>query len=149
MDYYIIDGNNLIGKVAILAKVQRKDKQLSREKTVFLIDNFFSEKKWKGSLHFDGFQNDPIRSFNLKIIYSGKKIADEMIKEEIERSSSRGRLVIVTSDLNIKEFARVCGCKYMTSEEFGRKMLEKGVTDEEEKRKSEIDNEEMKRLFGE
>lgn len=149
MDYYIIDGNNLMGKLSVLSKVQKKDKKLAREKTAFLIDNFFNEKRWKGSLHFDGFENDPIRCSNLKIIYSGKKEADDLIKDEIERSSSRGRLIVVSSDSNIKEFASVCGCRHLSSEDFGKKVTEKTPVDEEEKRMREIDNDEFKRLFGE
>ncbi len=38
---YIIDGNNLIGKIASLMNLQKKDKQASREKLIYILDRYF------------------------------------------------------------------------------------------------------------
>jgi predicted RNA-binding protein with PIN domain len=54
MKQYIIDGNNLIGKIPSLNILQKKDKQGSREKLAFMVDNYFSQKNAKVFLHFDG-----------------------------------------------------------------------------------------------
>ena len=81
---YIIDGNNLIGKIKSLWKLQKSDKQMSRVKLVIMIDQHFASKKIEISLHFDGFQNDPIPSAKSKLYYSNKSSADSKIRKEID-----------------------------------------------------------------
>lgn len=52
MRHYIIDGNNLIGKIASLQKLQKKNKQSSREKLAFILESYFLGKpNNKVSLH--------------------------------------------------------------------------------------------------
>ena len=51
-----------------------------------MLDRYFESSKIKVSLHFDGFPKEAIKTGNLKIIYSGKRIADSLIKEEIDNS---------------------------------------------------------------
>jgi hypothetical protein len=145
---YIIDGNNLIGKLHFLSSLQKKDKQVPREKLAFMIEDYFYDKNIKVSLHFDGYENLPIKMSKTKIHYSESKIADIKIKNEIELAKNRKNLFVVTSDNNIKEFAKVCGCKVMSSEEFAEQLTRKG-NDDEEKRliDSMNDNELFKKLF--
>lgn len=148
MQHYIIDGNNLIGKIKELIILQKKNKQATREKIAFLIEKYFAGKKQKVTLHFDGHPNIPIKIFHAKIVYSENKTADEKIKDQISNINNRKSLIVVTSDLNIKEFAKVCGCKVISSEEFGIKLKSRKSIDEEKSRIKEIDDIEMfKRLF--
>ena len=148
MRHFIIDGNNLIGKIPSLFKLQKKDGQLSREKLAFILESYFINKRNnKVSLHFDGFLNQVIRVNAIKIIYSGKRSADDEIKHEIENEKNRRNLIIITSDHNILQFASVCGCDIMTSEQFSREIMSRTSEDEEKKREEGIDNDEMKRLF--
>jgi len=67
---YLIDGNNLMGKIKSLFALQQKDKQASREQLVFLLDKYFKTQKNKGVVYFDGFQSTVIASDFLKIKYS-------------------------------------------------------------------------------
>ena len=69
MKHFIIDGNNLIGKISSLQRLQRKDKQQSRVKLAFLIDNYFQGKNAKVTIHFDGYEQEPIKLLNCNIIY--------------------------------------------------------------------------------
>ena len=119
MLHYIIDGNNLIGKIKQIVSLQNKDKQAAREKLAFNIDKYFISKKAKVTLHFDGFENLPIKTQRIKIMYSEDKTADQKIKKQIEDSKSRKQIIVVSSDNNIKEFARVCSAKTISSEDFG------------------------------
>jgi len=145
---YIIDGNNLIGKIHSLSALQKKDKQAPREKLVFLVENYFHNKKINVSLHFDGFENTPIRTNKTKLHYSRDKIADIKIKNEIENAKNRKNLTVVTSDNNIKEFAKVCRCEVIPSEEFAKQILKKGNEDEEKRRIDSMNDTEMfKKLF--
>jgi len=132
MKHYIIDGNNLIGKINFLYKMQQKDRQHSREKLAFMIDNYFYDKKVKVTIHFDGFKNLPIKLNQAKIVYSDRKTADDKIKNQIELANNRKNLVVVTSDNNIQEFARVCSCTTIKSEEFARTIQSKKQDDEKE-----------------
>ncbi|MCH7516471.1 MAG: NYN domain-containing protein [Bacteroidetes bacterium] len=124
--------NNLIGKINFLHKIQQKDKQHSREKLAFMIDNYFHDKKVKVTIHFDGFENLPIKLNHIKIVYSDSKSADDKIKNQIELAINRKNLVVITSDNNIQEFARVCSCLIIKSEEFARTIQSKKQDDEKD-----------------
>ena len=145
---YIIDGNNLIGKIKSIQNLQKTEKQTAREKLAFLIEDYFRNKNFKVSLHFDGYPNLPINISFTKIIYSRVKTADEKIKDEISASKNPKNLVVITSDNNLKEFARVCSCTIISSEEFSAELTRRSEkNDEEERIKSMNDVEEFKRLF--
>jgi predicted RNA-binding protein with PIN domain len=149
MKQYVIDGNNLIGKIRSLSKLQKKDKQGVREQVVFLVQQYFYGKKVNVTLHLDGHSALPINFYNGKIIYSGSKTADEKIKEQIEHTKNRKNTVVITSDNNLKEFARVCGCEVLSSEKFGELLTQKKIFSEEKpSMDSKNDIEEYKRLFG-
>jgi len=148
MKHYIIDGNNLIGKINFLHKIQQKDKQRSREKIAFMIDNYFHDKNAKVTIHFDGFKNLPIKLNNAKIVYSDSESADDKIKNQIELANNRKNLVVITSDNNIQEFARVCSCLIIKSEEFAKTIRSKKQDDEKDIiEKMENDIEEWRELF--
>jgi len=145
---YIIDGNNIIGKIQHLSSLQKKDKQASREKLAFMVEDYFYDKKIKVSLHFDGYGNLPIKTSKIKIYYSESKIADVKIKNEIELAKNRKNLVVVTSDNNIREFAKVCGCQVKSSKEFVDQITNKDNDDEEKRRIDSMnDTEFFKKLF--
>jgi hypothetical protein len=148
MKHYIIDGNNLIGKVKKLSELQKKDKQSAREQLIYFLQNYFFGKKIKLSLHFDGYEKSPLNLPNGKIIYSESKTADEKIKDQISSSKNRRAIVVVSSDNGIRDYAKVCRCTLMTSEEFYKEFASKNETDDEEKRIKEINNvDEFKKLF--
>ena len=132
-----------------LYSLQRKDKQASREKLALILERYFIKKKTKVTLHFDGFANDPIKTSGIKIIYSENKTADEKIKSQIEKAKKRTSITVVSSDNNIMEFARVCSCGVIKSEEFVKQLNASKSGNEESDRISSIDDpEEFKRLFG-
>ena len=149
MKHYIIDGNNLIGKIKSLNQLQKKNKQHSREKLAFLLSRYFNKKNTPVSLHFDGFENDAIKASGIKIIYSGSLTADEKIKHEIERSENPKNNILVTSDSNLAEFGRVCSCQVLKSEEFAKQINSENSVNEEQAKIDAINStEEFKKLFG-
>ena len=148
MKSYLIDGNNLIGKINSIKKIQDKDKQSARERLVMLIEQYFNTRKGKVFLHFDGFQNTPLSLSKGVIIYSEKSKADKKIKEQIEISKNSKNLIVISSDHEIQNFARVCSCDVVTSEEFAKELTSKKNINEEERRIKSIDDvEEFKKLF--
>lgn len=149
MKHYIIDGNNLIGKIKYLNQIQKKNKQQSREKLAFLLSRYFSNRKASVNLHFDGFENGAIRVSGIKIIYSGSLTADEKVKHEIEKSKNPKNNILITSDNNLAEFGRVCSCHIIKSEEFAKQIFLSNSTDDEQAKIDTINSaEEFKKLFG-
>lgn len=148
MKKYLIDGNNVIGKIPSLVNLQKKDKQASRERLAHLVDRFFTNKKVSVFLHFDGFANQKIKTNRTKIFYSDKISADEKIKEQIESERNKRNLVVVSSDMNVREFAKVCGCDVNSSEDFGKEITKSRNADDEESRiKAMNDIDTFKKLF--
>ena len=98
MKQYIIDGNNLIGKIPSLKSVQKKDKQGSREKLAFMIDNYFNQKNAKVFLHFDGYPKESIRINNASVVYSENLTADDAAN--LDTSIIDKRIRSKTSNLN-------------------------------------------------
>ena len=75
--------------------------------------------------------------------------SDEKIKSQIEKSKKRTTLTIISSDNNVREFARVCSCEVVKSEDFVNQLNASQTKSEESDRISSIDDpEEFKRLFG-
>lgn len=146
---YIIDGNNLIGKISSLMNLQKKDKQASREKLVFLLDRYFSQKKATVTLHLDGHPASRLNSSKMKIVYSENLTADEKIKKQISISKSPRNITVVTSDSNLAQFAKVCSTAVITSEEFSSLLNKTNNSVDEESIIKSINNvEEFKKLFG-
>jgi predicted RNA-binding protein with PIN domain len=144
---YIIDGNNVLGKIPELRSADKNDRQRSRERLAFMIDRYFTNKKTKVSLHLDGHPGDPIRTNKSKIIYSYSKSADYEIKKEINDSKNPRVIAVVSSDLNLIDFAKKNACKVIKSEEFVR-ILNKKDSDDETDRIAQIDKNEIKKIFG-
>lgn len=118
MKEYLIDGNNLIGKVPDIQSLQKKDKESARERLVLLLERYFHSRKVKVTIYFDGYKNNAIKTSALKIKYSDSQTADEIIKKDIGLSKNPKNLVVVSSDNEIAGFARVCACEVKLSEKF-------------------------------
>jgi uncharacterized protein len=149
MNTYIIDGNNLIGKIKLLSSLQKKDKQSSRERLTNILNRFFSGKKTKVSLHFDGHPNIALPFSKGSVHYSLNQPSDNLIKKEIEYSKNPRLIILVTSDHNLMDFGRVCGCTILSSDEFSN-LIEKSLekNDETEKiRQLEKQKDEFLMLF--
>lgn len=149
MIHYLIDGNNFIGKAKSLLRSSKNKKADQREQLVLLLDRHYYGRNCKIFLYFDGFMADAIRSHKIKIIYSQKETADSIIKQDISMAKNPKNLIVVSSDLEIYDFARACSCTVKTSEEFYSEVEKKFTLDNEEKpvtSQSEIDY--YKKLFG-
>lgn len=149
MKTYLIDGNNLIGKIPALISLQKKDKQLSRERLISILSNYFLKKKSIVQVYFDGHENQKINS-SFTIKYSKNKTADECIRKEITNSSNPKNLVVISSDREVYDYAKVCLCDTYTSEEFALLINEKEDSKKEEKiiQSLQQNNNEFLSLFG-
>ncbi len=143
---FIIDGNNLMGKIPELKSIPKSNRQSARERLCHILDRYFSSKKIKVSLHFDGFAGPAIRTSSLNIHYSSDKPADDLIRNEIGQAKNSKLLTIVSSDHSLTSFAKACSCTIIKAEDFVRE-LNKKIDNNEEDRINSISNDEMKKLF--
>lgn len=109
--FYIVDGNNLMGR------------KRSRDELLKMLADFVELKKVRLQVVFDGApdKHHPEGSsyHGVKISYSAKgKDADSKIRKIVEASPTPKNLVIVTSDNSLASYARVCQAQHLRAVEF-------------------------------
>ena len=151
MRYIIIDGNNLIHKVAGLKKLFENDRLASGRSLLESVKSRLSRGD-KLKIVFDGFGSYSDSS----VIFSGKKTADEIIRQFIEENYNKNQITVVSSDMEVYRLAKACGCDAKKSEEFWKEntVIKKKVTKDKNTADSEKpsgiskkDFEEFKNLF--
>ena len=151
MIHYIIDGNNLIGKIKSLHSLQKKDKQASREGLVNILNRYFAGRKIKLTLHFDGHPNLALHLSKGKIIYSENKTADSKIREEINRVKNPKLITLISSDYSLINYAKVNSSSVIKSEIFYKEIINSQKGNEETEKVKQLENEKdvFLNLFGE
>lgn len=140
--HIIIDGYNLIRQSNFFSPIDRRDMQLGRET---LIETLAAYKRIKGhkiTVVFDGAQSpsfsqsrDQIKGIKVKFSRNGES-ADTVIKRMAAREKEKA--LVVSSDLDVMNFAASAGCATITSLRFEDKitmatyMETKGIEQEDE-----------------
>lgn len=121
---YLVDGNNFIGHTSPYELRDRRSKYSLIAKLLI----FNKIQKSKILVVFDGppdpeitDQNFPARSLTVLFPDLGQN-ADEIIKDIISRRARERRFYVVSSDREIKDFARKKGIKPLTCEEFNKQL---------------------------
>ena len=151
----IIDGYNLLHAIPTLKKLLDHDAFQARERLVDLVSRLTFRRKIRCTIVFDGAKpNDqrptPTHS-PVHVVYSAPGSADARIKSMIEQSKNRTLLVIISSDREILDFARVCSCTTHTAKYFANLLFEY-VDKGEEKESTTLSKgqvEEWLKIFGE
>ncbi len=154
LPHYIIDGYNVIHAIPALRNVLLRDAAQARESLIEHVARLTRRKKFRGTIVFDG--ERPAGDFTasrapIHVVYSAPQTADDKIKDIIGRTENRSWLVIISSDHEILNFARVCACTTHTSKHFANLLFETETAGEEKEHvtlsKSEVDQ--WLRMFGE
>jgi len=116
---YIIDGNNLIGSTRDIA-LDDKD---AREKIVTLIRKFQESKNTKVTVVFDGEPSGGLvknhASAKLTVVFPHYgNTADDEIKRILSGYHQINDVILVSSDRELKKFAKEKGAKTRNSIEF-------------------------------
>jgi hypothetical protein len=99
----IIDGNNLLHKTNLRDRKTLVEAVRSRISSNVKLKFFF----------------DGVGDFaSCDIIFSGKKTADELMRDFIEKSNKPTDLTVISSDNYITSLAKKCSCEIKSSEEF-------------------------------
>ncbi len=126
--HYIIDGYNLVHAIPALKKTLAHNGETARELLIHSIAQLTHRKKIRCTIVFDGVTpNKASKQSNhapLHVIFSSPLNADAKIKQMIEHSKNRPLLVIISSDREILNFAKVCSCQTHTSNYFANLLSE-------------------------
>ena len=135
--HIIIDGYNLIRQSHSLSDMDAQDIQLGREALLDLLSEYRKTKRHKITVVFDGtraprfsIKKDFFKGINIKFS-NRNEIADTVIKNMV--SAANGQVMVVSSDLEIVNFAESKGASTISSHEFEEKMFmasyisEKGI----------------------
>jgi predicted RNA-binding protein with PIN domain len=121
---YLIDGNNFIGHSS---PAELRDPQ-SKHRLVSKLQRFQRQKKTRVLVVFDGnpdsdFIDERFRKKYFSVLFpSFDQNADEVIKEIISKQTDLRRFFVVSSDREIKNFAKTKGAKSLGCEEFEREL---------------------------
>lgn len=132
METVIIDAYNLLHKVRDLQILLKQDQDVAVDVMVAKMQSHFRNNRVKVILVFDGFgKNKHIGNIDAKFSKTntshGYENADELIKALIEKTRNKRLIRVVSSDNEIKNFARECGCKTQGSAGFWGELKEKRI----------------------
>ena len=155
MQHYIIDGYNVIHAIPTLKKTLAHNAESSRELLIHSVAQLTHKKKFRCTIVFDGTApaNSPRQSPHapVHVIFSFPFSADAKIKTMIEHSKQRPQLVIISSDNEIMNFAKVCSCQTHTSKYFSNLLSESDdiITEKSDVPLSTFQIDEWLKIFGE
>lgn len=113
----LIDGNNLMHK--IYGSPDNHNALISS------VRNYLGSK-FKLIFFFDGIKKIEDKD----VLFSGKKEADELIKNFIQTNNKPENLVVISSDTSIVSFAKTFGCEYKSAEKFKSELNSSHITKE-------------------
>jgi len=123
---YLIDGNNLIGRTrGIDLRAPNARQQLLRRLAHFR--NLPGKRPPRITVVFDGAPEPHFphgSSFQgVRLLYpKPNSDADAVIREIVESQRNKRALTVVTSDRSLYNYARACGVRVITCEEFNNRL---------------------------
>ena len=148
----VVDGYNLIFQFPELRKMLERDLEQAREDLLIRLGSYAGQRHALVVV-FDGDGRVPEESYarkEFRVIFSKPpEKADQVIKELIEKSQSED-VIVVSSDREIVDYARLHGVKTASSRQFAHEMSERTNHDVEKKFDHPMSQEELKewmRLF--
>jgi predicted RNA-binding protein with PIN domain len=119
---YLIDGNNFIGYLAPSRLKDPKTKHI----LISQLTIFKRLKRTKIHLVFDGpplpdVETEKLQKISLSVIFPRmEENADQTIKRIIKKQTDLRRFFVVSSDRDIRRFAKAAGAKSLNCREFHR-----------------------------
>ena len=124
--HIIIDGYNLIRQSSSFSDLDRQDIQLGREALLDALAAYKRIKHHKITVVFDGTNAPPFsqhenRVKGIKVKFSRKgELADSVIKRMVSRE--REKALVVSSDMDVVNFAATKGAATIRSSDFEEKI---------------------------
>jgi predicted RNA-binding protein with PIN domain len=134
---YLIDGYNLLHQLPELRRQLEYSLEDSRQGLLIRLSAFASMKSTDVCVVFDGsgeFHSHDVKWRGVRIIFSKPpQKADPLIKKMISDRKKGEELIVVTSDREIENYARLCGVKVESSVNFAQTILSPPGDDAEKK----------------
>ena len=112
---YLLDGNNLIGRVRRTARPSPED----RAALVAEIAGRLRQTRAKATIFFDGPAGERASSLgSLSVRVPSGGSADDAIVREIERAAAPGEAVVVTADRGLARRCRDAGAQVCSPDDF-------------------------------
>jgi ribosomal protection tetracycline resistance protein len=128
MKQFLIDGYNLLFQFPELRKQIERDLEGARHLLIQKLSLYKQRSACKITVVFDGDRRnwfEPGKPAGIKIIFSTfPEKADPLIRTLITREYNGPQNTLVTSDNEIRQYARLYSCKIMHSHEFARLIME-------------------------
>lgn len=120
---YIIDGYNLTNHPKFVKQVPKNSRVQAAEQLIGLIriNRASASPNNKFWIVFDGYPVsgiDNLEQGNIMVIFSRRESADDRIKKLVELIPHPKNVVVVSDDNEIKFFARSCGARLESVENF-------------------------------
>jgi predicted RNA-binding protein with PIN domain len=123
---YLIDGYNLLHQFPELRRKMEYDLENARDSLLVRLSGFALSKGVAVSVVFDGageLDPSPSRSRTVRVRFSRPpEKADPLIKKMISERKRDEELILVSSDRDIGDYARLCGVKVEASQSFAQMM---------------------------
>jgi predicted RNA-binding protein with PIN domain len=123
---YLIDGYNLLHQFPELRRKMEYDLENARESLLARLTGFSLAKNVEVSVVFDGSgEPDPAssRKRTVRVRFSRPpEKADPLIKKMISERKNDEEIILVSSDRDIGDYARLCGVKVEASQTFAQTM---------------------------
>jgi len=141
---YLLDGNNLIGRVRRTARPTAED----RAALVAEIAGRLRQTRAKATLFFDGPAGERTSSLgSLSVRVPSGASADDAIVREVERAAVPGEAVVVTADRGLASRCRDAGAKVCSPEDFFARFGAAGPAPASREAAGKVDVEEWMRYF--
>jgi predicted RNA-binding protein with PIN domain len=151
---YLIDGYNLIYQFPELRKLLERDLESARERLISRLSSFAIEENVEVMVIFDGDTRIPensIKRQGVKVVFSKMpEKADPVIKRLIDSKSDSDDMVLVSSDLEIVNYAKLNSVSVVSSRSFANDLTVNSTRDKEKKYEHTMSPEELEewmRLF--
>lgn len=121
MKTYIIDAYNLICKDKNLFDKCNRDRAIALAALIELVATHSDRyPSYQYRIVADGFINHFASSPNprISISFSNTKTADEKIKKMVAQSANKSNLIVISSDTEVYNFAKIYGVEAAESEAF-------------------------------
>lgn len=117
MREYIIDAFNLFHKIPSLKNSAMPHAELVQ---YIIRGRLTGSLNNKVTIIFDGHEANHVSGGGYRIVYSGDRKADDIIKEIVKRSPKKEQLVVVSDDNEVANFAKMEGAVSQRTGEFLR-----------------------------
>lgn len=153
---YLVDGYNLLHQFPELRRKMEYDLENARESLLARLAGFSHAKNAEVSVVFDGSGEPdpaPSRKRTVRVRFSRPpEKADPLIKRMISERKKGEELILVSSDRDIGDYARLCGVKVESAQTFAQAMeRQSGPPDSDTKTDRPMSDREMREwmaLFG-